>query len=112
MTDDSTTTPYQIVLMTAADKTEAERIAKALVSEGLAACVNVVESCKSVYRWKGELVKDSEALMIAKTHGSKFTEIERRVSELHSYDVPEIIGIDLGSIANGYREFLEDLLGK
>lgn len=104
--------PYQIVLMTASSKEEAERIAEALVNEGLAACVNVVESCRSFYRWKGNLVRDSEVLMLAKTHRSKFREIEKRVSELHSYDVPEIIALDLISVAAGYRGFLEELLGK
>jgi periplasmic divalent cation tolerance protein len=105
-------TPYQVVIMTAANKAEAERIAEVLVNDGLAACVNMVESCRSVYRWKGELVRDSEILMLAKTHRSSFEEIEKRVNELHSYDVPEVIAVDLTKIAKGYRGFLEDLLGK
>ena len=104
--------PYQVVIMTAANRAEAEKIANSLVSDGLAACVNLVESCRSIYRWKGELVKDSEVLMLAKTHRSRFKEIERRVSELHSYEVPEIIAVDLTAIAKGYQGFLEDLLGK
>ena len=98
--------------MTAATAEEAARIAEALVSEGLAACVNMVDSCKSVYRWKGEIVKDSEVLLLAKTHRAKFPELERRVTELHSYDVPEIIAVDVASAATGYGKFLEDLLGK
>jgi periplasmic divalent cation tolerance protein len=106
-----THTPYQIVFMTAANAEEAERIAEALVADGLAACVNMVDSCRSVYRWKGEIVKDSEVLMIAKTHRDRFADIERRVTELHSYDVPEIIAVDVSSVAAGYRGFLEDLLG-
>jgi len=103
--------PYQVVIMTASSSAEAEKIAEALVSEGLAACVNMIETCRSVYRWKGKVVKDSEILMLAKTHTAKFDEIERRVSDLHSYDVPEIIAVDLTNVSAGYRGFLEDLLG-
>jgi periplasmic divalent cation tolerance protein len=101
---------YQIVFMTAKNAEEAGRIAAALVDEGLAACVNVVERCRSVYRWKGETVVDDEALLMAKTRRTAFEAIARRVSELHSYDVPEVIGADLTSISKGYGEFLDDVL--
>ena len=107
-----TTQPWQIVFMTASNGEEASRIAETLVSEGLAACVNLLGSCRSVYRWKGELVRDEEVLMIAKTNKERFADIERRVLELHSYEVPEIIAVDISSVASGYREFLEGLLGK
>jgi periplasmic divalent cation tolerance protein len=96
--------------MTASSREEADRIAESLVREGLAACVNVVDTCRSFYRWQGELVKDSEFLMLAKTHRSKFPQIEKRVTELHSYSVPEIIAVDLTAVAAGYRKFLEELL--
>ena len=104
--------PYQIVFMTAANREEADRIAEALVTEGLAACVNIVSDCRSVYRWKGQLVKDGEVLMIAKTHRDTFEAIVKRVTELHSYDVPEIIAADLTALADGYKGFLKDLLGE
>ena len=105
------TEQYQIVFMTAANIDEAQTIAEALVNESLAACVNMVESCRSVYRWKGELVRDDEVLMIVKTERGKFADIEKRVTALHSYDVPEIIAINLESIALRYRDFLRDLVG-
>ena len=104
--------PYQVVIMTASTREEAEIIAEALVADGLAACVNIIEGIASVYRWKGETVRDKEVLMLAKTHRDRFKDIEKRVSELHSYDVPEIIAVDLAAAAEGYRGFLEDLLGK
>lgn len=103
---------YQVVIITAPNKAEAERIAESLVGDGLAACVNILETCQSIYKWEGELVRDSEVLMLAKTPRSRFDEIEKRVGKLHSYDVPEIIAFDLTAIAKGYRRFLEDLLGK
>jgi len=105
-------TQYQVVIMTAPNPEEAEKIAEALVTEGLAACVNIVEGCRSVYRWKGVTVKDAEVLMLAKTHRNRFKDVEKRVSELHSYDVPEIIAVDLDNASDKYRGFLEGLLDK
>ncbi len=103
---------YQLVLMTASSAEEARRIAKALVEERLAACVNIVESCRSVYRWKGEIVEDNEAMMFAKTSRDKFGAIVERVRELHSYEVPEIIAADLESLSGDYAGFLADALGE
>ena len=105
-------TQYQVVFMTAASPEEADKIAETLVEEGLAACVNIVASCRSVYRWKGDVVKDDEVMMVAKTKRSHFDAIEKRVLELHSYDVPEVIAVNLTSIAVGYKSFLAELLGK
>lgn len=102
---------YQIVFMTASSEGEAEKIALALVEGGLAACVNVIDGCRSIYRWKGETVRDTETMMFAKTRREKFDEIVRTVSELHSYDVPEIIAADLSAFSQGYGAFLRDTLG-
>ena len=102
---------YQVLLMTASSTDEAHAIADRLVNERLAACVNIVDKMTSVYRWKGDIVKDAEALMIAKTRRADFDRIKELVTELHSYDVPEIIGFDLTSIAEPYRDFLKDVLG-
>ena len=101
---------YQIVFMTASSGDEAERIALALVEGGLVACVNIVDKCRSIYRWKGETVKDGETMMFAKTRRENFDDIVRIVSELHSYDVPEIIAADLSILSPGYSAFLRDTL--
>lgn len=105
-------TGYQIVFMTASGAEEADKIATTLVEERLAACVNIVSPCRSVYRWMGEMVKDEEVLMLAKTRRSDFEKIARRVKELHSYEVPEVIAVDLESVSESYSKFLADLLGK
>lgn len=103
-------TDYLVVFVTASGTEEAERIAEALVTESLAACVNVVVGCRSVYRWKGELVRDEEVLLVIKTSRNRFAELERRVTELHSYEVPEVIGIEVGAVSAGYAAFLEENL--
>lgn len=102
---------YQIVIMTASSPDEAERIATALVEDGLAACVNIVPACRSVYRWRGEMVKDEEAVMFAKTRRDKFEQVVRKVSALHSYEVPEVIAVNLESFSESYGRFLSDALG-
>ncbi|UCG52191.1 MAG: divalent-cation tolerance protein CutA [Candidatus Latescibacterota bacterium] len=101
---------YQIVFMTASNMDEAEGIAENLVEKRLAACVNLVPSCRSVYRWKGELVKDDEVMMFAKTSSENFAAIVEAVTKIHSYDVPEIIAADLSSLSDGYRAFLQEVL--
>jgi periplasmic divalent cation tolerance protein len=106
-----TQTQYQIIFMTAPGPDDADRIATTLVEERLAACVNVLSSCRSIYRWMGEMVKDDEVLMLAKAKRRDFEKIAQRVKELHSYDVPEVIAVDLGSISESYRSFLVDVLG-
>ena len=98
---------YQIVFITAAGSDEARRIAKTLVEERLAACVNVVESCRSVYRWKGEIVEDDEAMMFAKTRRGDFDALVRRVRELHSYEVPEIIFVPLIAGEGRYLQWIQ-----
>lgn len=92
-----------IVLVTAPNSKEANLIADALVSEQLAACVNIVPSIESIYRWEGEVKHDSEALMIVKTTNDRYAELERRVKELHSYSTPEVIAL---KIERGSEEYL------
>jgi uncharacterized protein involved in tolerance to divalent cations len=99
---------FVVVFITAPDTAEAERIAGALVEERLAACVNVLPGCRSIYRWDGALQSDDEALMIVKSARSLFPALEKRVGELHSYDVPEVIAFSLTAISSSYRAFLED----
>lgn len=102
---------YQIVFMTSGNRGEAERIAETLVERDLAACVNIVECCRSIYRWEGKIVKDDEVMMFAKTSRGQFDAIVKTVTDLHSYDVPEIIAADLDSLSQGYRDFLRNVLG-
>ena len=103
-------TGFIVVLVTASGQEEAESIATALVEDQLAACVNVISGCRSIYRWEGKLQRDDEALMVIKTRRDRFTDLETRVRELHSYDVPEVIALDMTAASSGYLQFLSDQL--
>jgi len=99
------------VLMTAANAEEAETLARALVEEELAACVNVVGGIRSVYRWQGEVCSDAEVLLIAKSTRAAFARLEARVRELHSYDVPEVIALPIEEGSSPYLDWLRQQVG-
>lgn len=102
---------YRLVLTTMASLDEAKRMARALVEERVAACVNVVGSVASVYRWRGAVEEASEVLLLIKTRVEKLEALEGAVRRLHSYDVPEfvILKVDGGSAA--YLRWLDESLG-
>jgi periplasmic divalent cation tolerance protein len=83
----------RIVLVTAGDEQQAQSIARRLVDERLAACVNIVGPIRSVYRWRDAVADDPEFLLLIKTRASLLSRLERRVIELHSYEVPEVLAL-------------------
>lgn len=83
----------RVVLCTAPDAAVAERIARALVGEGHAACVNVVPGVRSIYRWQGAVQDDAEVLLVMKTRDDRVAALVERVHALHPYDVPELIAL-------------------
>jgi periplasmic divalent cation tolerance protein len=97
-----------VVLVTAASEEQAVSIARALIGERLAACVNIVGPIRSIYRWRGEVQDDREQLMIIKTRSSLVSKIERRVRQLHSYEVPEVIAVPIAGGSKPYLEWLRD----
>lgn len=97
-------TDYIVVLVTAASEKEGEKMAQALVKEKLAACANIVSGLKSVFRWKGKISTDEEVLLLIKTKDRLFEKLKKRVIELHSYEIPEIIA--LGILA-GHEKYLD-----
>jgi len=96
-------TDYILVLMTASSEKEAEKIAHTLVEEKLAACVNMVSGMQSIFRWKGGVSSEREVLLLAKTKCRLFEKLKKRVLELHSYEVPEIIALP---VLAGFEEYL------
>ncbi len=81
----------------------AEVIARALVEEGLAACVNILGGIRSIYHWEGAVQDDQEQLLVIKTTADRFGALEQRVKELHSYDVAEVVALP---IVKGSAEYL------
>ena len=96
--------------MTAANADEAERIASMLVDARLAACVQILPAIKSVYRWKGETVREDEVLLSAKTTREKFDELDRAVRAIHSYETPEIVALQIVAISAAYLDWLRSEL--
>lgn len=99
---------YVVVLVTVGSPEEAIRLADTLVEERLAACVNRLGPVQSTYRWKGRVERDEEQLLIIKTRDDVFERLKKRVEEIHSYTVPEIIALP---IVKGNESYL-DWLGK
>ena len=93
-------------MMTAASQEEAGRIGEMLVSQKLAACVQVLSPMQSIYVWKGEVQRESEVLILAKTTQSNFAELERQVLAIHSYETPEIIAVPIVAGSTPYLEWL------
>jgi periplasmic divalent cation tolerance protein len=91
------------VYVTAANADEARGIGRALVEEGLAACVNLPAPHTAIYRWEGAVAEDAEQALIAKTTAARFDELARRVRALSSYDVPCIVALP---VTAGDAEFL------
>ena len=96
-----------VVFMTAANGDEARRIANHLVESRLAACVQILPQIESVYRWKDEVQRDREVLILAKTTSAKFEELERAVRAIHSYETPEILAVPAADVSEPYRKWLE-----
>jgi periplasmic divalent cation tolerance protein len=93
-----------VALTAAGSEEEAARIAKILVEEGLAACVNIVPNVRSFYRWKNALCDEREWMLVIKGRRSLFGRLKERILELHSYDLPEVLCLE---VAEGHGPYLE-----
>lgn len=97
-----------VVLITSSGRDEADRLARALVDDRLAACVNVVPGVRSVYRWQGRVEEADELLLVVKTARHLLADLVARVQALHSYTVPEVIALPVQGGAAPYLEWLAD----
>ncbi|MEM3700776.1 MAG: divalent-cation tolerance protein CutA [Candidatus Bathyarchaeia archaeon] len=95
---------YVIVLVTTANREEAEKISKALLNEKLIACVNIIGSLHSLFWWHEKIEKAEECMLLMKTCSKMFEKITEKVKALHSYEIPEIITIP---ITKGFKPYLE-----
>ena len=97
-----------IVLITAGSEEEAHKIAKLLVKQKKAACVNIVRTVDSVFRWKGRVDSARESLLLVKTRASLLSEIISLVKEAHGYEVPEIIALPIVGGSEEYLKWLDN----
>jgi periplasmic divalent cation tolerance protein len=95
-----------VVLTTCETEAEAQRIAEALVNERLAACVNIVAGVRSVYRWKGEVEKAGEVLLLVKTSRELFRQVQATIERTHSYELPELVAVPIVDGSARYLDWL------
>ena len=91
-----------LVITNLPDRPSAERLADALLAKRLAACVNILAPCRSVYRWKDEVQHDEEHPVLVKTTAERYAELEAGIRALHPYELPEIIAVAIERGLPGY----------
>jgi periplasmic divalent cation tolerance protein len=101
-------TDKRIVLTTAGSEEEARKIARHLVEKRLAACVNIIPQIESIYRWQGKVDSSREWLLLVKTTDERFPAVRDAIRELHSYELPECVVLN---IEDGSSEYLQWLTG-
>ena len=99
---------HLVVLSTVGTAEDAERIGRALVEGGLAACVNVVPAVTSIYRWKGRLEKQEERLLVIKTRADRFDALREALVALHPYEVPEVLALPVAGGHGPYLDWLDE----
>ena len=101
-------TPYAVCLVTVPNRAQARRIARSLVQERLAACVNIVPGVESIYQWKGKMERSRELLLMIKTSRSKVKALVRHVKRVHSYSVPEVLSLNIVDGNLDYLKWIQD----
>lgn len=97
-----------MIFVTTSNKKEANRIAKSLIAKKLAACVNIIDKIESIFWWQGKTDKAREALLIIKTKRKLINKLIKKVKELHSYDVPEIIALPIIAGNKAYLDWIHE----
>jgi len=101
---------FQLVLSTCPNKEVAHNIAQHIVTEGLAACVNIIPNVTSVYIWQDELQCDEEVQLLIKTNNAYFDQLTTRINELHPYDVVEVIALNIQQGDTHYLNWINESL--
>jgi periplasmic divalent cation tolerance protein len=101
-------TDKRIVLSTTGSEDEARKVARELVERRLAACVNILPQVESIYRWQGKIETGREWLLLIKTTAERFGAVSDTIRELHSYELPECIAIEIEDGSPEYLRWLSD----
>jgi periplasmic divalent cation tolerance protein len=101
-----------VVLTTVGTEEQANEIASELVARRQAACVNIVSGVRSVYRWQGNICRDTEYLLVIKTLAREYEQVEATIQELHSYDLPEIVAFEVRRGEPGFLQWISASLDK
>ncbi|MCW4046130.1 MAG: divalent-cation tolerance protein CutA [Candidatus Bathyarchaeota archaeon] len=101
---------YIVVLVTTANKQEAEKIAQRLLEAKLIACANIIDPVTSHFHWSGKMEKAQECLMLMKSRRDLFEKLAETVKALHSYDVPEILALPIVDGSKAYLDWLDSCL--
>lgn len=99
-----------VVLTTTPTEEEAEQLARQIVDQKLAACVQVLPNIKSFYFWEGRIQKDGESLLLIKTLDDRYADLEKFILEHHSYDVPEIVALNSEHVSGSYLKWLTEFI--
>ena len=98
--------PYVIVLTTLGPDIDPSTIAMRLVEERLAACVNVLPEMESFFRWHGAVEREHERQLVIKTRAARLPELERRLHEMHPYDLPEFLVVPVVEGSEAYLRWM------
>jgi periplasmic divalent cation tolerance protein len=101
-------TDKRIVLTTTSSEEEARKIARHLVENRLAACVNIIPQVESIYRWQDKVDSSREWLLLVKTTEKRFPAVRDAILKLHSYDLPECVAINIEDGSSDYLQWLAD----
>ena len=101
---------FIVVLVTAKDPSEAEKISQTLLELRLIACANILSGVTSSFIWQGKTESATECLIVMKTKRSLFDELTKKVKALHSYEVPEVIALPIATGSEAYLAWLKDTL--
>lgn len=96
-----------LVISNAPDRAKAEHIAEALVATNVAACVNILAECSSIYRWEGKIERATEVPLLIKTTAEAYPRLEAELRKLHPYAVPEIIAIPISAGLPAYLDWVQ-----
>ena len=97
-----------VILCTVPDDNTAVLLGRQLVEEKLAACCNIVPAVRSIYQWEGDICDEAECLMLIKTRADIYERLEKRITELHPYEVPEILAVNVNRGFLNYLNWVDE----